>query len=59
MVINTTDVVDPAILALYNNGKAIPRDANDVPAWSGQSDSNPSVAYPLFVDSDGAVLVDL
>jgi len=59
MRINTVDVVDPAILALYDNGKTIPRDANNVPAWSAQSDTDPTVEYPLFVDADGAVLVDL
>ncbi len=59
MKVNTTDTVDPAIIALYTNGKAIPRDENDVPAWCAQSDSDPLVVYPLFVDADGAVLVDM
>ena len=59
VMVNTTDTVDAAILALYDNGKAIPRDANNIPAWSAQSDSDPSVSYPIFVDADGAILVDL
>lgn len=59
MIINTTDSVDPGILALYEAGKPIPRDTNGVPAWSAQSDSDPNVEFPLFVDADGAVLVDL
>lgn len=59
MKVNTTDTVDAAILALYNAGKPIPRDANGQPAWCAQSNTNSSVIYPVFVDSDGAVLIDL
>lgn len=59
MAVNTTDTVDAAILALYNNGKGIPRDSNGVPAWSAQSSTDSTVEYPIFVDADGAVLVDL
>lgn len=55
---NTTDSVDVAILALYEAGKAIPRDSNNVPALCGLSNTDSSVIYPVFVDSDGAVLVD-
>lgn len=58
MRINTTDTVDPAILALYEAGKPIPRDANNQPAWCAQSDTDPNVVYPIFVDADGAVLID-
>lgn len=56
---NTTDVVDPSILALYEAGKAIPRDANDVPALCAQSNTDANVVYPIFVDSDGAILIDM
>lgn len=56
--INESDTVDSSILALYEGGKAIPRDENDVPAWSAQSNTDSSVVYPIFVDADGAILVD-
>lgn len=56
--VNTTDTVAAGILALYTNGKTIPRDENDVPAWCAQSNSSSSVVYPLFVDANGAVLID-
>lgn len=56
--VNTTDVVDSSILALYIAGKPIPRDTNGEPAWSGQSDSDPNVSFPVFVDANGAVLID-
>lgn len=59
MKINTTDSVSAGILALYNNGKAIPRDANGQPAWCAESSTDSNVIYPLFVDADGAVLIDL
>ncbi len=59
MKINTVDSVSAQILALYNAGKAIPRDENDQPAWSAQSNTDSSVLYPIFVDADGAVLVDM
>ena len=59
MCINVTDTVDPSILAPYEAGKAIPRDTNNVPAWSAQSNTDATVSYPIFVDADGAVLVDL
>lgn len=58
MEVNTTDTVDAAILALYEAGKAIPRDSNNTPAWSGVSNTDSSVIYPIFVDSDGKVLID-
>lgn len=56
--LNTTDVVDSSILDLYVNGKAIPRDSNNQPAWCGESNADSSVIFPVFVDSDGAILVD-
>ena len=59
MMVNRTDVVDAAILALYAAGKPIPRDSNNVPAWCGQSNTDATVSYPIFVDADGAVLVDI
>ena len=55
---NTTDTVDPSILALYEAGKPIPRDENHQPAWCGVSNTDSSVIYPIFVDADGAVLID-
>ncbi len=58
MMINSVDTVDASILALYENGKAIPRDENGTPAWCAQSNTDSSVLYPVFVDADGAVLVD-
>lgn len=58
MMTNTSDSVDPAILALYNAGKPIPRDANGVPAMCGQSSTNSAVVYPIFVDASGAVLIE-
>lgn len=57
--VNMTDTVDVAILALYEAGKPIPRDRNGQPAWCAVSNTNSSVIYPLFVDADGAVLIDL
>lgn len=57
--INTTDSVDPSILALYEAGKAIPRDSNNVPAWSARSSTDPTVSYPIFVDASGSVLIDM
>lgn len=56
---NVTDTVDPAILALYAAGKAIPRDANDVPALCAQSNTDENVEFPVFVDADGAILIDM
>ncbi len=56
---NEMDVVDASILALYENGKSIPRDANNQPAWCGQSNTDSSVVYPVFVDTSGAVLIDV
>lgn len=58
MMTNSTDVVDPAILALYEAGKPIPRDANGEPAWCGQSSTNSAVVYPIFVDLSGAILIE-
>lgn len=57
--LNSVDTVDPGILALYDAGKTIPRDENGVPAWSAQSNTDLTVSYPIFVDADGAVLIDL
>lgn len=59
MEVNTTDTVDSSILALYLAGKAIPRDANGVPAWCGEADDSSGAVLPVFVDSDGSVLIDL
>lgn len=59
LAINITDTVDAGILALYAAGKAIPRDNNGRPAWAAQSSASATVEFPLFVDSDGAVLVDM
>lgn len=56
---NSTDTVDPAILALYAAGKPIPRDTNGVPAWCAQSSSDPDVVFPVFVDADGGILIDM
>lgn len=56
--VNEVDTVDAAILALYDNGKPIPRDENGQPAWCAESDTDSAVVYPIFVDSDGAVLID-
>lgn len=58
VMVNTTDTVSSAILALYTAGKAIPRDANNQPAWCGQSSTNSAVIYPIFVDANGAVLIE-
>ena len=59
MTLNVLDTVAAGILALYNAGKPIPRDTNGVPAWSAQSNTDSTVSYPIFVDADGAVLIDL
>lgn len=56
---NAIDTVDSAILALYAAGKAIPRDANNVPAWSAQSSTDENVEFPVFVDTDGEILIDM
>lgn len=58
MRVNMVDTVDPSILALYAAGKPIPRDANHQPAWCAESDADPSVIFPVFVDADGAVLIE-
>lgn len=58
MMTNITDTVSAGILALYEAGKAIPRDANGQEAWSAQSSTNSAVVYPIFVDAGGAVLIE-
>ena len=56
--VNAIDTVAPAILTLYTNGMAIPRDSNNQPALCGQSDTNSEVVYPVFVDAAGAILIN-
>ena len=60
MKVNTTDTASSSILALTANN--IPRqngsDGISRPAWSAQSSTDDTITYPIFVDSDGAVLID-
>ena len=57
--VDIVNVVDASILALYEAGKAIPRDTNGVPAWSAQSNTDATISYPVFVNSNGEILIDL
>lgn len=51
--VDTTSTIsfDPATVA--------PRDSNHDPAWLGTSSSDDSVVLPIYVNANGAILIDL
>ncbi len=58
MMLNTTDTVPANILALFTTS-IMPRSLEYYKAcWFGQSTTT-GLPLPLFVDADGAVLVDM
>lgn len=57
--VNVVDTVPGPILALYLAGKALPREGDYRVAWAGVSSDDPNIVLPIFVDADGAVLVDM
>lgn len=59
--VNTSDTVSADILALTANNTPRANGSNGVfrPAWEGVSSADSTTTYPIFVDSSGAILVDL
>ncbi len=55
--INTTDTVSAPILAAVMD--RMRRDANHRPTWEGVSSSDNTTPLPIFVDADGAILIDM
>lgn len=56
--VNTSDVVSAPVLALFADNRAI-RDENYQPCWLGTDSTDSSHVLPIFVDADGAVLIDM
>lgn len=54
--VNTTDTVTAPILVAVAN--RMRRDGDYRPTWAGVSSSSSSTVLPVFVDTDGAVLID-
>ncbi len=57
--VNTTDTVSPTVLAMFANN-IMPRSLDYYrDCWFGVSDADNVSCLPIFVDSSGAILVDM
>lgn len=57
--VNTTDTVSAGVLALFTS-KIMPRSLEYYKdCWFGVSNTDDSAPLPIFVDSDGAILIDM
>lgn len=57
--VNTTDTVSAGVLAMFTN-RIMPRSLEYYKdCWFGVSNSDDTSPLPIFVDLDGAVLIDM